>query len=164
MNKFLPKTSNTPKGFTLVELLVVVSIIAILAVVGMTIFTGVQSRARNARRQSDIQAIAKALEANKTPGTTVYPAIAATWFAGGVVPTESAGTTPRYNLVYSVTAGAQVAKPTTWAATAGPTSLPAGVTAIEVADAVPSGGNITSFQVCAQLEAPVSIFCVPNSQ
>lgn len=50
------------KGFTLVELLVVVAIIAILSVVGMTIFTGVQKSARDAKRRADIDAISKAFE------------------------------------------------------------------------------------------------------
>lgn len=50
------------RGFTLVELLVVISIIAILSVIGMVVFSGVQKNARDARRRGDIEAIAKALE------------------------------------------------------------------------------------------------------
>ncbi len=49
------------KGFTLVELLVVISIIAILSVIGITIFSGVQKNARDAQRKGDINAIAKAM-------------------------------------------------------------------------------------------------------
>ena len=50
MKKFLPKLKTNPLGFTLVELLVVVAIIAVLSVIGITIFTGVQKNARDARR------------------------------------------------------------------------------------------------------------------
>ncbi len=72
------------KGFTLVELLVVISIIAILSVIGMVVFSSVQKSARDARRRSDIDAIAQALEINKT--SAGYQPIANTAFAGGVIP------------------------------------------------------------------------------
>lgn len=53
--------TRTKRGFTLVELLVVIAIIAILSVVGVTIFTNVQENARDAKRRSDLHAIANAL-------------------------------------------------------------------------------------------------------
>lgn len=49
-------------GFTLVELLVVIVIIAILAAITMVAYNGIQGRARDAGRLSDIETIAKALE------------------------------------------------------------------------------------------------------
>lgn len=71
-------------GFTLVELLVVITIIAILSVVGITVFTGTQQNARDARRKTDIDAIANALEVHYNSGTGTYPtALDCTWFAGG---------------------------------------------------------------------------------
>ncbi len=98
MKKFLPKTTYTPQGFTLVELLVVVSIIAVLSVIGITIFTGAQKGARDARRKADVESISKALEAHfndsacgaaaATPYCAVTAANAATLFAGGVIPTN----------------------------------------------------------------------------
>ena len=67
---YLPDKS---KGFTLVELLVVISIIAILSVIGITIFTSTQSVARDAKRRADANAIHKALEQYKLINGS-YPA------------------------------------------------------------------------------------------
>lgn len=50
------------KGFTLVELLVVILIIGILATVGLTMYSGVQKSARIAKRIEDLRAIKNALE------------------------------------------------------------------------------------------------------
>lgn len=49
-------------GFTLVELLVAISIIAILSTVGATIYLGIQSKARDSIRKSDLTKLATALE------------------------------------------------------------------------------------------------------
>lgn len=114
MKKFLPKIS---KGFTLVELLVVVSIIAILAVIGMAIFSGVQKNARDARRKGDIDAIAKAMEVNygkftagqyaglcQTAATPTYNCSSSAWFTGGGLPADpQAATAIRYCWVASGT-------------------------------------------------------------
>lgn len=51
------------RGFTIVELLVVIVVIAILAAIGTMAFSGVQERARNAQRAADVNTITKALEA-----------------------------------------------------------------------------------------------------
>lgn len=50
------------KGFTLFELLVMISIVGILLGLAMTSFSGAQKRARDARRKEDLQAVQKALE------------------------------------------------------------------------------------------------------
>ena len=94
MKKFLPKSINNPQGFTLVELLVVVSIIAILSVIGITLFGTAQKNARDARRRVDIDAIATALEAAyKSTDTKPYPAVTDSLFASGKVPTDPQGGT-----------------------------------------------------------------------
>ena len=49
-------------GFTLVELLVVISIIGILATITVLTFSGSQTKARDAKRKADIHAIQSALE------------------------------------------------------------------------------------------------------
>jgi prepilin-type N-terminal cleavage/methylation domain-containing protein len=63
------------KGFTIVELLIVIVVIGILALITITTFTGVTSKARNTERQSDIKAIHGQLEAYKAENG-FYPALA----------------------------------------------------------------------------------------
>lgn len=83
MKKFLPK------GFTLIELMVVITIIAILSLVGLVIYSSVQKNARDTKRKGDIAAIATALEANYTSGsTTPYPIPTTGMFASGAIPTD----------------------------------------------------------------------------
>lgn len=50
------------KAFTLIELMVVVAVIAILATLSVSNFSAAVKRTRNAGRQADVQAVAKALE------------------------------------------------------------------------------------------------------
>ena len=51
------------KGFTIVELLIVIVVIGILALLVITTYSGIQAKARNAKRQSDIAALQTQLEA-----------------------------------------------------------------------------------------------------
>ncbi len=50
------------QGFTLVELMVVVTIIAILTGIGLYFFAGAQQKTRDAKRKEDLNSIAHALE------------------------------------------------------------------------------------------------------
>jgi prepilin-type N-terminal cleavage/methylation domain-containing protein len=54
---------SNDKGFTIVELLIVIVVIGILAALVVTTFTGIQQRARNTERQTDIKAIHGQVEA-----------------------------------------------------------------------------------------------------
>lgn len=45
------------KGFTIVELLIVIVVIGILATLVIVTFTGIQQKARNSQRQTDVNAI-----------------------------------------------------------------------------------------------------------
>lgn len=85
MKKFLPKTANNPKGFTLVELLIAISILAILSMIGIVGFTTVQKNSRDAKRKADIDAMAAAMEANYVTGTG-YQSVSPSWFAGNATP------------------------------------------------------------------------------
>jgi len=53
---------RTSKGFTLIELLVVIAIIGLLATMAVVSFSGAQSKARDAKRISDVTQLMKALE------------------------------------------------------------------------------------------------------
>lgn len=57
------KTKNNQQGFTIVELLIVIVVIGILAALVITTYTGIQAKARNSERQTDIQSIQTQLEA-----------------------------------------------------------------------------------------------------
>lgn len=62
------------KGFTIVELLIVIVIIGILATLVIVTFSGIQQRARDTQRQTDINAIQSQVEAyNAQTGT--YPTL-----------------------------------------------------------------------------------------
>lgn len=54
------------KGFTLIELMVAIAIIAILATVGMVVYSTAQKSGRISKRIQDLQAIKTALEIYKT--------------------------------------------------------------------------------------------------
>ncbi len=56
---------NKDRGFTIVELVVVMVVIGILALISVTAFSGQSARARNTKRESSITAIYKQLEAFK---------------------------------------------------------------------------------------------------
>lgn len=61
------------KGFTLVELMIVITVIAILATLGVMSFTRVQMQARDVKRKADVRAIETALQAYFTE-FSAYPA------------------------------------------------------------------------------------------
>lgn len=60
------------RGFTLVELLVVIVVIAVLAAITVVAYRGIQGRARDAERVQDVNAIVKALEVYKAQNGS-YP-------------------------------------------------------------------------------------------
>lgn len=69
-------------GFTIVELLIVIVVIGILAALVVTTFAGIQRKARNTERETDIKAIHGQLEAYFAQNNS-YPQLAelndATW-------------------------------------------------------------------------------------
>jgi general secretion pathway protein G len=89
------------QGFTLVELLIVIVVIAILAAITIVAYNGVQQRARDSRRQSDVSTIRKALELYKTDKGN-YPNASSTQpvFGGWEVSTDTAGSFMEYLLPY----------------------------------------------------------------
>jgi prepilin-type N-terminal cleavage/methylation domain-containing protein len=51
------------KGFTIVELLIVIVVIGILALLVITTYSGIQAKARNTKRSTDLQSLQTRLEA-----------------------------------------------------------------------------------------------------
>jgi general secretion pathway protein G len=136
-----PSTINQ-KGFSLLELLVVISIIVILITIGLTSFTTAQKKGRDAKRKSDIKEVQTALEqyysvcsfGYPTPaGSTFYTSIICTSPSVAVMPTVPSD--PRSTPYYC-----------------GPT---------------PAASNCTSssYTICAMLESePTPVFCLTNQQ
>lgn len=69
---FLTSQISTQGGFTLLELLVVISIIGILTALGAVNYVGVRERARDAERKADLSQIQTALEFYRSD-TGEYP-------------------------------------------------------------------------------------------
>lgn len=55
-------TRQQSRGFTIVELLIVIVVIGILAAISLVAYGDIQTRANNAKRKSDIAAIVKSIE------------------------------------------------------------------------------------------------------
>lgn len=154
------KSLKSVKGFSLIELMVVVSIIAILAIIGAVIYSTVQSRGRDAKRQSDVASIAAALESKKDPSAANYVNVAATDFSAGLPddPTE-----PREYCIDVETTKTIPAAPAAWV----PVDLtPCATNFAEfTVTAVPN--TTLSWRVCTLLENTVNgstVFCKASSQ
>lgn len=103
MNKKLPIDTE---GFTLVELLVVVTIIIILMTIGITLFSTATANAKKAKVRADVDSISKAMETNWDPVNRNYTGLSSTSFAREP---KKPGTTAAYT--YPV---ASPATATTW--------------------------------------------------
>jgi len=93
-------------GFTIVELLIVIVIIAILAALVIVAYNGIQNRARAAQYQTDAQVILKKMEAYySNVGNYPVTSSTTTGTAGGtaVVALMNASTTKESNLPASAT-------------------------------------------------------------
>jgi prepilin-type N-terminal cleavage/methylation domain-containing protein len=71
-NYSVTHSSFTRQGFTIIELLVVISIVSVLATIIMFSFVGVRQSGRDSQRRSDIRQIQIALELYRAD-TGVYP-------------------------------------------------------------------------------------------
>jgi prepilin-type N-terminal cleavage/methylation domain-containing protein len=68
------KWARTPKGFTIVELLIVIVVIAILATIAVVAYTNVTRQAKASSYQNEIASAMKKIESLKTEsGTDTYP-------------------------------------------------------------------------------------------
>lgn len=79
------------RGFTLIELMVVMAILAILATVGISIYSGAVKRTNQVKIRSDLETIAKVYETGFVPETNMYTALDVSNFPGGEIPKPPAG-------------------------------------------------------------------------
>lgn len=68
----MKNVQQTKQGFTLIELIVTMTVVAILTTMAMISFGGTNKKARDGRRASDLQKVAIALEMARQVGGT-YP-------------------------------------------------------------------------------------------
>lgn len=69
------KSKLQQKGFTIIELLIVIVVIGILATITAVALGGANARARDAKRESDVKSLQTAIEAYYTiEGSSSYPA------------------------------------------------------------------------------------------
>ena len=160
MKKFLPV-----KGFTLVELLVVVSIIAILSVIGLAIFGNIQKGARDARRKTDVDSIAQAMEINYGKDIAgQYKGLLDNMFSSGTIPKDPVSTN-----VAPETTCPGVCKYCMKEGGSAPTGAACATSDAPVAAGAPSGGGTNTYWVvCTNLEAAppnqLTFYCRGNQQ
>src|SRR3989344_981946 len=149
MKSFLPKTS----GFTLIELLVVVAILAILSVIGYSIFAGAQGNARDGVRRTELNNLGKNVETTKdvTGGFPLYKYTDTQFNADypTVKPKDPAisATAPLYCVATSTSAApaTTVPDPTAWAANVTcPTDAAASVGQVTLAAQAVGSGTVVA--------------------
>lgn len=145
-------------GFTLVELLVVISIIAILATVGVATFNVAQQSARDGRARSDVTNIAKSIETSRS-SDPLTGAVAYTYSAANYA--SDFKTAPVGKNAYCIKTGSL--------AVADPTAQDAWTTACPGSDAtagwspVSSGiSAVANWKICTYLERSTSPLCIAS--
>lgn len=168
----LPNRIKASKGFTLMELMVAIAIVAVLSTVGLVIYSNLNKQARDAKRRQDIQAIAQALDTNKPPNSIYYKSLNAAQFSGGKIPQDPKTGTQEYCIWGNTTSGGAPVPPPpqpanslniTWTDCGNTLGLsPSGNGGVVSATVFPAN-TITSFTVCAKLESSTNgIACVSN--
>lgn len=161
------------KGFTLVELLVVVSIIAILSVIGLAVYTNAQKNTRDGIRRVEINNLAKSIESTKDPTVSNYTYTSTNY--DNDYPTNKpkdplkSATSPQYCVATHATVA--VANPTTWTATDVCPTAPAGwvyiandTGAYNTAAANALNAGVRYWKICTRIEITGAFFCQGNLQ
>lgn len=95
------------RGFTVVELLIVIVVIGVLATLTIIAYSGVQDNARRAALQSDLSQSAKRLEEYKLKNAETFPANLAAAQAAGII--KPSGSNAMSYTAYATALGANTA-------------------------------------------------------
>ncbi|MDO8429117.1 MAG: prepilin-type N-terminal cleavage/methylation domain-containing protein [Candidatus Daviesbacteria bacterium] len=166
MKRLLPKFINQTQGFSLVELLVVITIIAILGTIGISVYSGAQDSAKDGKRRAEIQSIAKSIEAAKNyeTGKYFYDKTTFTSDFPKALP-DDPNLVWDYCIAVSTKAGSYPADATAWAVTNACPTVPlatyfsiqsvvvakGAVGSVAAADVDLQDGTVTSWKLCARL-------------
>ena len=129
---------NSTNGFTFVELLVVVTIIALLSAIGIASYSQVNKKSRDGKRKSDLQQIRAALEIYRSDQ--------------GVYPASGSG---NGNLDLSCTTGSETLKSSDGTKTY-MDPIPCDPKSSQTYTYTPSASPITSYTLQAELETTTS--------
>lgn len=103
MTQFNIQNSNKERGFTIVELLIVIVVIGILAAITIVAYNGVQNRARTTTAQANAQEVQSKAEVYAADtGNGSYPTSAGT--LTGLASTDTAALTPGTKALLGTTA------------------------------------------------------------
>lgn len=97
-----PSEHKRAEGFTLLELLIAITIIGILSTIATLSYGTAQKKARDMRRKDDMRLVQQAFEQYYLDNTSAYPAtctVSTTYLPGGM-PTD-----PKTGIAYTATTG-----------------------------------------------------------
>lgn len=86
------KNARLNRGFTIVELLVVIVVIGVLAAITMVSYNGIQERARTAKINSDLNNLTKAIQAASVSSSKTLAGITGNYWTVGSCVSKEAGT------------------------------------------------------------------------
>ena len=130
---------NGEKGFTLLEMLIVIGIIAVIITITAVSYSTAQKKSRDSRRKTDLKQVQSAMEQYYSICGYQYP-LSTTGTDGGAVPTigcanpatilmPTAAADPKTNVSYTM-----------------------------------STSNTSAYRICTTLESDATSFCISNQQ